>query len=304
MNPHHAQHNEHERLTQLLLDRALQGLDGDEAAELHALAGDGAALNLEIDPGGFEAAAALAAIAMIGAAEALPDSLRDRLHVHRDAWMRDRPTAFAPGFASESAAGTLPPTVRSTGGSMRMPAPPASPATLNASPMRTNRSTAWGGWFAAAACLAIALLAWLPRLNMRGESSPAELRAALIAGNPADLVQWAWANPTNDPNSTNLEGDVVWSDAEQKGYMRFKGLARNDPAREQYQLWIFDKDRKADYPVDGGVFDITADGEVVIPIDAKLRVFDAGMFAVTVEKPGGVARSDRERIPALAKPAE
>ena len=86
--------------------------------------------------------------------------------------------------------------------------------------------------------------------------------------------------------------------------MRFAGLAPNDPTREQYQLWIFDKDRPAETPVDGGVFDVDpATGEVVIAIDPKVRVTDATMFAVTVEKPGGVVVSKRERIPVLAKPA-
>lgn len=174
---------------------------------------------------------------------------------------------------------------------------------MPARPTRANPFVVWGGWLAAAACLALALLAWLPRLSLNVSPAPADLRAQFIAHKPADLVRWSWT-ATDDPSAKGLAGDIIWSDAEQKGYMRFKGLAKNDPAREQYQLWIFDKQRKAEYPVDGGVFDIAADGEVVIPIDPKLHVFNANMFAVTVEKPGGVARSDRERVPALAKPAE
>ena len=37
-----------------------------------------------------------------------------------------------------------------------------------------------------------------------------------------------------------------------------------------------------------------------MPIDAKLDVGSAGLFAVTVEKPGGVVVSGRERIVAVA----
>jgi hypothetical protein len=58
------------------------------------------------------------------------------------------------------------------------------------------------------------------------------------------------------------------------------------------------------YPVDGGVFEIPADGgEVVIPIEAKLPVGQPTLFAVTVEPPGGVVVSSRERIVLVAQPA-
>jgi anti-sigma-K factor RskA len=82
--------------------------------------------------------------------------------------------------------------------------------------------------------------------------------------------------------------------------MRIRGLAANDPTVEQYQLWIFDAERNADHPIDGGVFDVAADGEVVVPMDPRLPVGRATLFAVTVEKPGGVVVSSRERLPLLA----
>ena len=86
--------------------------------------------------------------------------------------------------------------------------------------------------------------------------------------------------------------------------MTFRALAANDPAKNQYQLWIFDGGRDERYPVDGGVFDVGASqGEVVIPISAKVRVHDPKMFAVTVEKPGGVVVSKRERVVVAAKVA-
>jgi hypothetical protein len=44
------------------------------------------------------------------------------------------------------------------------------------------------------------------------------------------------------------------------------------------------------------VFDVSSNGEVVVAINPKLHVNDLGMFAVTVEKPGGVVVSKRERI--------
>ncbi len=83
--------------------------------------------------------------------------------------------------------------------------------------------------------------------------------------------------------------------------MRFRGLPVNTPSKEQYQLWIFDRNQSDQTPIDGGVFDITSTEEVIIPINAKLYVQDAYMFAVTIEKPGGVVVSSRERLPLLAQ---
>ena len=74
----------------------------------------------------------------------------------------------------------------------------------------------------------------------------------------------------------------------------------NDPGVEQYQLWIIDP-RRDDEPIDGGVFDISKSGEVIVPINAKLDVISPQAFAVTIEKPGGVVVSTQERLPLLAK---
>jgi hypothetical protein len=130
-------------------------------------------------------------------------------------------------------------------------------------------------------------------------------RASLLADDPA-AISVAWA-AGKDRSVTGLpegmtHGDVVWSQSRQQGYMRFRGLAANDPAVEQYQLWIFDAERDAAHPVDGGVFDVAdADGEVCVPIDPRLPIGKPTLFAITVEKPGGVVVSKRERLPLLAQ---
>ena len=106
--------------------------------------------------------------------------------------------------------------------------------------------------------------------------------------------------PTKDPAAKGMSGDVVWDPATQKGFLHFTGLASNDPAAHQYQLWIFDAARDQRYPVDGGVFDVPADADdVVIPINASLAVSKLAAFAVTVEKPGGVVVSSRQHVVAL-----
>ncbi len=85
--------------------------------------------------------------------------------------------------------------------------------------------------------------------------------------------------------------------------MRFLGLAPNDPRISLVPAWIFDRLRDEAFPVDGGVFDVSSSGEVIVPIAAKLPVGSAVLFAVTVERPGGVVVSKRERIVVTAAPA-
>jgi len=117
------------------------------------------------------------------------------------------------------------------------------------------------------------------------------------------VLQWDWST-TDDPTAEGARGAVVWNQATQEGFMRFSGLAPNNPSEFQYQLWIFDGSRDDRFPVDGGVFDIPAGAdEVYVPISAQLAVRDPALFAVTVERPGGVVVSDRERISVLAQPA-
>lgn len=146
-------------------------------------------------------------------------------------------------------------------------------------------------WIAAAASFLLALLGWWPRL---GSDEPASIDTA------AAVATAAWA-PGPDGLGRGVTGEVVWSNPEQRGEMRFKGLAVNDPQRFQYQLWIFDRQQDIATPIDGGVFDVKTDGSVVIPIQAKLPVAEPFQFAVTVEKPGGVVVSSRERLILLAK---
>lgn len=166
----------------------------------------------------------------------------------------------------------------------------------------------WSGWLAAAAILAL----WL-----RGPSGPAAVvtavattvasssataswvRDSLISVDSA-ITRIAWA-PTADSSAMGASGDVVWSTRAQRGVMRLVGLRSNDVRRWQYQLWIFDKTRDQRYPVDGGVFDVPPGvTEVFVPINARVPVGSAVMFAVTVEAPGGVVVSTRERVALLA----
>jgi len=168
----------------------------------------------------------------------------------------------------------------------------------------------WLGWaVAGAACIALVANIWVTQQtnqetvdgrNPVQTPTPAPdikaERRVLLA--KAGVIQTNWSPVQKDEK---ISGDVIWSDSEQKGYMRLKGLPVNDKNKQTYQLWIFDKNQDEKTPVDGGIFDVERDGEIIVPINAKLRIKDPKMFAVTVEKPGGVVVSKREKIVALGK---
>lgn len=124
-------------------------------------------------------------------------------------------------------------------------------------------------------------------------SAPAPKPSTSIAP-PADARVVAWT-PTKDAGAKGASGQVAWSASTQTGAMTFRGLRKNDPRVSQYQLWIFDADRDEKYPVDGGVFDVDGD-EVVVPITPKVAAHAAKLFAITIERPGGVVVSKREHI--------
>ncbi len=169
----------------------------------------------------------------------------------------------------------------------------------------------WLGWgVAVAASLALVFNLYLtrqpapqvatapPQVEVPRVLTASEKREDLLRST-AGLTKADWA-AGNVKELKDLSGDIVWSDEKQTGYMRFRGLPVNDAKKETYQLWIFDKTQDKATPIDGGTFDVASNGEVVIPVDAKLKAVEPGMFAITVEKPGGVVVSKREKIAALA----
>ena len=164
----------------------------------------------------------------------------------------------------------------------------------------------WFGLITAASLLfgLASALGWLPNRQQTVEDVVAELSLQeqldqFRSAAPSDLRQVTWT-ANEDPSATNASGEVLWRDQRQTGFMVFRDLQVNDPTVQQYQLWIVDAQRSSERPVDGGVFDITG-GQVIVPIDAKIKVSQAEMFAITIEKPGGVVVSERERLPLLAQ---
>lgn len=174
-------------------------------------------------------------------------------------------------------------------------------APIHEMPQRASASRA--PWIAVAAALLLAVAGWWPVSPATSLNTSAELTAMLESA-PEDLLRLDWIVLEDLSVGDSTKGEIIWSDSEQRGYMRFTGLRANDVTAEQYQLWIFDRAQKDEHPVDGGVFDIPAGAEeVIVPIDAKIEIQEAWQFAITVEKPGGVVVSERGRLPLLATTA-
>lgn len=283
--------NDQQRLADLLADEATQGLSDAETRELETLL----AAHSDIEAAELALAVAAGELTQPLAVEELPSNLRSRILVEAEQY-----------FPAEKPAPNVIP--------MRANAPTSSSNALAAEvvdfPLRRG-GTRWAGWqrmgwYAAAACLVLALggwwQVWKASQSVVSPRTPslAEQRAQLLQQG-ATLTKVDWS-PTQYPGMQNVTGDVVWDNQTQRGYMRFAGLQVNDPHAVVYQLWIFDAQQDERYPIDGGVFDITNTGEVIVPITAKIRVEKPTLFAITLEKPGGVVVSKRDRLVLVAKP--
>ncbi|BBO33398.1 anti-sigma factor [Lacipirellula parvula] len=261
----------HDRRLELLAERALFGLSPEDQRELERLGVDDSPVD------DLALAAAALDLCLHGQAmahETLPAPLQQRtLDAVRKTAVEDRKA--------------MPSVVPI----------PVGRRVVNNAPRRD-----WLGWAVAAAAIAVAAFSFTRQPDLR-EESPMELRSKLIAASkhdPGSVFQSDWT-VTEDPAAKGASGKLIWSNKLQRGVMEFSGVEVNDPTKEQYQLWIFDADRPEATPVDGGVFNIPSDTEIVlIPIDARLPIAKPTLFAITVEKPGGVVVSDRERLPLIA----
>lgn len=276
--------NMDEKLRDLLADQALFGLTDEEAKQLEELS-DGA--NGSIAAQSFELA--VAAIALSEAKmEPMPAHLEARLLKAADEHFGTAKSEIHESIHDQ---------------------PTQSFQWKEPKPSRSFFD--WFGWAAAtAACIVLAvtffynqnrineLQARVDQLTPKPtpEETLAQKRDRLKAAG-AEIARAEWT-PGN-VKDINVTGEVVWSDAKQEGYMTFRGLPVNDPNLQAYQLWMFEDAKLEELPKDGGVFNVTSEGEIIIPIDAKLRTISPKAFAITIEKPGGVVRSDRGKIAVL-----
>ena len=285
-----------ERLLELLADQAVFGLDSDETEELAKLISQ----SDKKDDDSFEIATAAIDLSM-SKVESMPASLNQKLLEQGRA-----------AIHLESTEDSSPPVLVNNVEIERSDKDPGS-GSVPGTPEAERRPAAGRireviAWATAAAIGFIALTVW------NGERSKSKKLQEEIAGlrekletpvaretynqlaDREGIVRWEWS----DLKGTDSSGDVVWDQQSQEGVMRIVDLAQNNPEVSQYQLWILEADGRK-HPVDGGVFDVDAEGEVFIPIDAKLLAGKPAAFAITVERPGGVVVSDRKNLPLLAQ---
>ena len=280
-----------EHLLDLMISQATEGLDPEQERELQRLLKesgmDDEAKKIEAAVVAFELASAEFEDVEI------PDAVRDKLLIQAGRYFH--------GAESESEPISSEPLPAEYGtveyGTITRPdsAQTASQSELNRS--STTSSARLGlrevvAWATAAACLVFGFWAW----NTQSETKSVDSIGGIKRVDAATDVQTAQWLGVHNPQTV---GQIVWSQGQQAGYMVFENLPINDPSKQQYQLWIFDGDVNQEVPVDGGVFDI-ANTKTTIMFSAMHRVNKAVQFAVTIEQPGGVQRSKREKIAVVA----
>ncbi len=300
-----ARHHEGDRLTMppdelfdLLADRAAFGLDAEESARLDALIGQHGWVRDDC----LDEVAAMLAVSfdeVEAETDAIPEDVAARIAAGVHARIGVEAPAIAGRIGPSNASITMSASTSATTGS----------SAGGSSAASSVGAMGWLGWVAAAAAIAVAVMIANPTEPLRPQNR--EQLVAWIDQHPS-AVQWDWAPGLVEPDE-DATGLVTFDPETQEGYMLIKGLEPNDPKFQQYQLWIWDQEREPDpenpapladnvHPVDGGVFDVNSEGEAVIPIEAKLIVGKPYLFAITVERPGGVAKSGKESVPLIAAP--
>lgn len=258
-----------ERLHELLAERAVFGLDVECEQELRELL------------------------------RANPDVDADEL---------DRLAAVLDVTACASHLSPLPPAVVAR---IRSQAPPAAPANPPEVPGKRFQTRELFAWLTAAACLLLAVYAWTTRKPNDPNSVPsvapnpiadrdpgarpsvssafatlAQQRDELLAS--SEGVLHVQLSETADPTAPNVSGDIVWSHAQQRGFLRLTGLPSNDPTQSQYQIWLVETSPMRTETVNGGVFDVAQQSqELIVPIQAEHFVRRPNIFVISVEPPGG-----------------
>ncbi len=288
--------NSEEKLLELLSDETLFGLNEKEAMELSELKREFPDWENDIS---LELTAAAISLSRLDANGAMPANLRAKIFANAEDFFgtsQESPKNLS--FASNAIRNN--PTART-----------ANVVEIVTDEPRTS-FWQWFGWaVAAAACVALTINIWTTRNQKTTETvkipetvqtpkpppTAAEEREQLLAS-ASDAVRLDLKNPKNEKE---VLGDVVWSNSQQKGFVRLHGLSTNDAAKESYQLWIVDETRNEKTPLSAGVFDINGTGETIVPMHAQLRVNKPKAVAVSKEKSGGVVVTTPDKIIALAK---
>jgi hypothetical protein len=261
-----------ERVQELLADQSIFGLEDEEKDELKRLIADS-----PVDVESFERIASIASLAILKKSnDPLPNDLKQHI---LDSFSRTVPAAETTALRQVKTASAF---------SSASNKHPANHARMNRREM--------AAWLVAAGSVAGLIIDRRSLWSILRPRMTPEGACELLLRSESDIVQ-AVCQITDDPSARGVTGNVVWSTAKQRGFLRVKGLPKNEPFVHQYQFWIFDSKQDERYPIDGGTFDIESkELTTVVPINPKLPVVKPTMFAVTIEKRGGVVVSNRQRL--------
>lgn len=259
-----AVHPDVERFLELLSIRTVEGLTEAEDLELQSLARK----YPEIDPGALDRAAAAAVFDPAREPmEPMPAAVKERI-------ARRLGLEFARPVREPSAEGPLP---------FRAPA---------RSGLRAM------GWLAMAACAAIMGAAWWPRVALMGSPRQSQLLAELLVRDPDAPVVTMSAGVSS--RGEGLTVQVIWSNDEGHGFLRFRGQGPAITDGGRFQAWVYDKDGAGpEVPVSAGVFAVPPGpiaGEFVLALRPVVHIGRPAGFVVSVERPEGVARPTRENV--------
>ncbi len=321
------------RMQELLIDRATVGLPAHEEAELELIADE---LKMPLDEG-FERAAAAADLALsageIRATPAMPEALRQRVMAAGQMWSRQQRTPGDEAMQPRTGSQKLTLVGLDDGERTRR--------RERAGVLSGVRT--WGGWVAAAACLAFAINT---KMNEpRGGSSAGGIAAAPGAVEPgpmqsadatrslielirtksarearAEIVRAAFkdspdvvtvpilASASFSPDRVSVPqalGDVIWSGESQKGMLHLTALSPITTPGDVYQLWVVDALRDEKFPVSAGTFRVSAsDAVTLVPFTPAVKVSYASRFLITIERNGGVVVTSGEDVTAVAPATE
>ena len=271
-----------EKLLELLSDQVLFGLSDEESAELERLKRHFP----DWEKNSFESAATAISLSKLPVDEELPEHLREKISM------------LAEDFFSQK--NEVTDDVGTT---------PVSPE-ISATKTEPAQTFGWNwlGWAVAmVALVALGVNIWFMQTQPKEEIAKVPPPTATPTPTMNEKLNQLLASDDSikarfDAMAFELfKGDVVWSNEEQRGYIRVSGLPVNDKSKSTYQFWIFDAVQGEKTPVSGGTFNVNENGEIIIPVDAEVRVSDPKAFAITVEKPGGVVVSKQEKVAGIAK---
>ncbi len=101
--------------------------------------------------------------------------------------------------------------------------------------------------------------------------------------NESDILQSNWLKTLN-PLAKKIQGDLVWSSQQQKGYMRFANLPELSE-QQVYHLWIYDLEYSLKEPISATKFqaDPRVRKEFVVEVVAEKVVKKPYKFVLKLE---------------------